>query len=360
MKLAYLAAANSIHTVRWVNELSRRGHKVHLITMHQVAKTSLIDASIDLHFLRVPPPTGYFLNSYSLRKLLSKIKPALLHTHYASGYGTLARLSNFHPALLSIWGSDVFTFPEETRWKEKLLRLNLAAADRIASTSHAMKKQAERFVVPKHAVAVTPFGVDCEKFKPVDSLRDADGFIIGTIKTLEPGYGIDTLMRAFGIIINNYQSPKRLRLLIAGKGVLRGKLESLAIDLGIAGRTQFLGYVPHTDVPRVLNQLSVFVSVSNSESFGVAVLEASACGVPAIVSDVGGLPEVVRNGVTGTIVPSGNPEALAKAMMDFIENEELAKSVGDAGRDFVVTHYEWGESVSRMERLYESIVNLHK
>lgn len=356
MKIAYLASAFSIHTVRWVNEMTKRGYEVHLITMHPPRTENPIDNNVSIYILPFSPPAGYFLNKWHLKKLLSRISPSLLHTHYAGGYGTLSRLSGFHPTLLSVWGSDIFDFPYQAKWKEKILRKNLAAPDYITCTSHIMKIQTKKFVNPKYPISVVPFGVDCQKFKPLEGIRNDDEFVVGIVKTLEENYGVKYLMEAFAMVRKNYIGSKRLRLLIVGEGPLKNQLKSLAKELEVENETDFLGYVPHSDVSRILNRFSVFVSVSDSESFGVAVIEASACGIPVIASDAGGLPEVVKHGETGFIVPRRNPQRTAEGIMKLIESPKLRDEMGRAGRNFVLQNYEWNENTSRMEKLYKKIM----
>lgn len=356
IKIAYLASAYSIHTVRWVNEMARRGYEIHLISMHHPNVHNSVDKAVKMHLLPFPPPLGYFLNKWHLKRLLKRIKPDLLHTHYASGYGMLSRLSDFHPTLLSVWGSDVFDFPYQSRWKDKILRQNLADADYIASTSYIMKQQTEKFISPKHPIVVTPFGIDCEKFRPIRWLNNQNEFTIGTVKTLEEVYSVDYLIKAFSIAKHTYSGLKRLKLLIVGDGSLKNQLIKLVAELGIDRDVMFLGSVPHADVPKILNCLSVYVAISLRESFGVAVLEASACGIPVIVSDVGGLNEVVKDCVTGFIVPARNPQATADAILKLIEDGEIREQMGKNGRNFVLKNYEWNENATRMEKLYERII----
>lgn len=355
-KIVYLANAASIHTVKWVNEMANRGHKIDLITMNPPDVINPIDNKVNIHLLPIHHPVGYFFNAYHLKRLLKLIKPDLLHVHYASGYGTLSRLSGYHPTLLSVWGSDVLIFPHQINWKRKLLKKNLASADYIASTSNIMKEETQKFVNSKNPITVTPFGVDCEKFKPMEILGKDNEFIVGTVKALEKNYGIEHLIRAFAILKKNYQGKKLLRLVIGGKGSLQNQLMNLTKELGINNETEFLGQIPHENVPGILNRFSVYVLASDSESFGVAVIEASACGIPVVVSDAGGLQEVVKDGVTGFIVPKRNPEEIAKALTRLIENNDLKNSMGLAGRDFVLQEYEWNENSDRMERLYDKIL----
>lgn len=351
MKIAFLAGYNSIHTVRWVNEMASRGHEVHLLTMHPGSEE--LKSGVRVYMLPYKPPFGYYLNTFKVRRILQAIKPDILHTHYASGYGTLARLSGFHPNLLSVWGSDVFDFPYESKFKMNLLIKNLRAADRIASTSYVMKKQVERLYKPEKEIAVTPFGVDCDLFKPVEAKKGGRKIRIGTVKRMAPKYGISTLIEAFALV---KKEVKDVELVLVGGGPQEEELKLLAKELDVADDVRFIGAVPHKDVPKWLNSFDIYAALKDSESFGVAVIEASACGVPVIVSDAGGLPEVVADGVTGYIVPRKNPQAAAEKIVKLILDEKARKSMGQAGREFVLRNYEWKENADRMERLYWEIV----
>ena len=161
MKLAFLAAGTSIHTVRWVNALAARGHEMHLWTMH-AAKEPLLN-SVQAEPLPVPPPLGYYLNAAQVRRRLARLQPDLLHVHYATGYGTLGHLCGYHPQVLSVWGKDVYEFPTISPLHRWLLASNLHAADWVCSTSQVMAEQTLR-VCPGlaepdgHVVAVIDAG----------------------------------------------------------------------------------------------------------------------------------------------------------------------------------------------------------
>ncbi len=356
MKIAFLAGHSSIHTVKWVNEMALRGHEVHLITMHP--GTEALHRNIQVYKLPFTPPHGYYLNTWHLRRLLQQINPDILNTHYASGYGTLARLSRFHPNLLSVWGDDVFSFPYESKAKLKIIQRNLAAADQITSTSHIMKKQTEAIYKPVNEIAVTPFGVDCGKFKPIRIKRVQTKIRIGTVKKMASEYGIATLIEAFAIVKNKHQGD--IELTLVGGGPEEEYLKLLAKKLDVCSCVDFVGPIPHYTVPEYLNSFDIYVALSDRESFGVAIIEASACGVPVVVSDAGGLPEVVVDGQTGFIVPRNNPEEAADRIIRLLNNESLRTSMGETGRRFVLENYEWKENADRMERLYELVVQRYR
>lgn len=350
-----LAGRHVIHTVKWVNEFSKRGHEVHLVTLHRGGLDPL-NETVRTHFLPYPPPFGYYLNVPHLRRLLRQIEPDVVNAHYASGYGTLARLSRCRPLVLSVWGSDVFEFPYRSWISRRIIQKNLAWADCIASTSHAMSKQVDLLLPTRRPVEVVPFGVDCSRFVPGPP-RGGSELRIGTVKTLSEPYGIDTLIRAFALVV---QKGLRAKLVIAGSGPQAESLKALAHSLGIADTVEFLGRVPNADVPNVLRSLDVFVALSNRESFGVAVLEASACGLPVVVSNVGGLPEVVRDGITGFVVPPNDPQAAADRILQLALDDTLRSTLGLNGRKFVVEHYEWNVCSERMESVLRQTVDFGK
>lgn len=320
---------------------------------------SLVDAPVEgatVHPLRRPTKTklDYFANVGFVWKLVKELKPDILHAHYATSYGLLGALSNYHPYVVSTWGRDVLGFPETSPLHRRLLEWNLAKADTVCATSRQLGKATDACLKNGKQSVITPFGVDLSFFKPGE--KPAGGNLtVGIVKTLEPKYGIEYLIRAFAKI--NGAQPN-LNLLIVGEGYLRKELEKLCSNLGIEQQTRFIGRVPHAEVPEWLNEIDIFVnpSVHESETFGVAVLEASACEKPVIASHVGGLPEVVQDGATGFLVPPGDADALAEKLEMLMKDAELRHRMGKAGREFVRKNYDWNESAKIMEELYLSLV----
>ncbi len=320
--------------------------------------TGSFHTNVKQYELKVPPPLGYYLNVLEARRLINRINPQVMNTHYASGYGTLSRLIDFHPVLLSVWGADVYDFPNQSHFKEKILRKNLMAADMIASTSHIMKLQTKKYIIPKHPIAVTPFGVDIDLFKPEHKQRS--GVItIGAVKKLHPKYGLNFLIQAFAALVKKHLSDIKFELVLAGKGPQEKELKRLTVKLKIDEYCRFTGHVPHLQVPGLLNTFNVFCapSVLDSESFGVAVIEASACELPVVVTNVGGLPEVTLDRQTGLIVPPRDPNALTSALEDLVKDPELRKRMGKAGRDFVRSKYCWNDNADVMEQLYFDLLD---
>ena len=358
MRIALLGPANSIHLQRWAAALVARGHAVSVVSQQRVER-SLLPTQADVCWLPHEGQLGYFTNALALRRHLVAWQPDLLNVHYASGYGTTGALAGFRPTLLSVWGSDVYDFPYESAIKGWLVRKVLRRATAVASTSHAMAEQVRRLTPERRAISVTPFGVDLARFSAQPSPRGP--LSIGIVKSLAPKYGVDLLLRAFAGLCADaavQAAQPACRLLIVGDGPQRGELQQLAAQLGISERTQFVGAVAHNEVPHWLHQLDIYAAPSrlDSESFGVAVIEAGACGLPVVVSDAGGLPEVVVAGVTGLVVPRSDVPALQAALKRLVLDASFRARLGAAGRAHVERHYEWGHCVDLMERCYADTI----
>jgi len=360
-RVALLGAANSIHTIRWANGLVERGIEVHVLTLHAPGRE--LSPQVHLHRLRCRAPLGYALAAGRVRRVLAEVQPELLNAHYASGYGLLARLSGFAPTLLSAWGSDIYQFPHKSRLHRRVVADNLRFATLVGSTSHAMARRIE--AIQPASIAITPFGIDHTQFFPCTRAEPSATapIVIGAIKALEHQYGIDTLLRAFQIVVSQLDRShpdisRRLELRIYGKGSEKQKLKKLARELQLDERVVFVGFIPHTKVPEALATLDVYVALSRQDSFGVAILEASSCGIPVVVSDADGPAEVVADNESGFIVPVDDPGFAAARIVDLVLNPELRAQMSARGREHVLQHYTWDHSLDVMLAAYRKTLCL--
>lgn len=358
MKLLIIAPINSIHTVRWVNSLVNHVDCLVVASMHGIVEK--IDTRIVYHKLPYSAPIGYFLNYRALKRIIKAENPDMIHTHFMSGYGTLSSLAvnkKRYPHLLSMWGSDIYDFPNKSPIHKALIKWASNKATCLASTSHVMKRQFYK-IYPKfkNAIAVTPFGVDTELFRPDPEKKDIDVFNIGIAKNMEDKYGVKYLIEGFSEF--NRKLPKS-KLHIIGSGSKLDEMKVLAKSLNISQNVNFHGRVNNAELPDYLNSwdVSVVPSILDSESFGVSAVEASACGLPVIVSNVGGLPEVVDHMKTGIVVPARDSGAIAQELEFLFKNKEIMASMGSMGREKVLENYSWEKSVAIMVSLYNKMQN---
>jgi glycosyltransferase involved in cell wall biosynthesis len=169
------------------------------------------------------------------------------------------------------------------------------------------------------------------------------------------------LLRAVALIRDRadaaYATPPAIDIVLAGDGPERERLEWETASLRLDSSVRFLGEVPHEEVPAVLQSLDIFAMPSTWEGFGVAALEASAMRLPVIASNIHGIPDVVKHGETGLLLPARDERALADAIVRLMEDAALRQRMGDAGRALVEKAYRWQDNMRLLERLYERVVS---
>ncbi len=223
----------------------------------------------------------------------------------------------------------------------------------------------ERYVrvgaVPHHKIRYVPNGVDTARFKPDLEARlglrkelNVEGsFVWLAVGRLDLQKDYSNLLRAFAKVRG--AKPEAL-LLIAGDGPLRPALEGLARTLGVDERIHFLGI--RRDVPELMNAADAYVMSSAWEGMPMVLLEASATGLPIVATDTGGNREIVLDGKSGFLVPPKDSEALAQAMIRMMAlSPDERRTLGQAGREYVVRSYDIERVVDLWEDLYMEFLN---
>lgn len=352
MKVVYLADAPYIHTRRWLAHFVERGIDCEVISFRPAdiegARVHHVDGSEPLGKAR------YLIHARRVKQLVQDLKPDLVHAMHLTSYGFLGALSSVRPLIISVWGTDILEAPNLTPFHRWLTRYSLARADAITATGLHLATETTRFTPRGTRVTSIPYGVDLQRFQPVER-PVSQRVTIGTASRFSPEKGLRYLLEAFAQLRQRFGD--RVALRIAGDGPERGKLDALVERLGIAGQTELAGWVEHAELPAFLQSLDVFVLPSTYEGFGVAAVEASAMALPVVASRVYGLPDVVKEGVTGFLVPAKNSVALAQAIGRLVEDPDLRVALGKAGRQYVAERYDWRENAAQMDRLYEKVLS---
>jgi glycosyltransferase involved in cell wall biosynthesis len=279
---------------------------------------------------------------------VAAFRPDLVHAHYVSRYGFWAALLPIdRPKIMSAWGADIEVFAGgHGGLNGYLLRWILSKADAVTASSQYLAQKTARWT--SQPVIVIPFGIDLTRFMPRPPNAGPLRWIIN--KALEPVYGIDLVLEAWGRVGD--QLPWVGRVL--GEGADRRRLEALAERWGLTQRVQFVGQVPADALPGVLAWADVGLYASRRESFGVAPLEMQALGRAVIVAATGGLPEVVCAEKTGVVVPTLAIEAWVPILADAARHPERFRQMGQHGPNWVQRRYNFDDNLAAMLALYRS------
>jgi glycosyltransferase involved in cell wall biosynthesis len=187
-------------------------------------------------------------------------------------------------------------------------------------------------------------GIDIDRFRLTEPKQRGPAIAVGR---LSPEKDFATLVRAAAIVA---RSDPSFHLEIAGGGPCAEELKRLIHDIKVGESVQLVGQV--TDIPALLKRASIFALSSLTEGVSLTILEAMATGLPVAATNVGGNPEVVTDGVTGLLVPPGDPVAMAEALLQLWQNPKLRVLMGKAGRERVETNFNAREMVRAYEGLY--------
>jgi len=230
--------------------------------------------------------------------------------------------------------------------------------DVIIPVSEAIKRSLmRRRGIPEHKIRVIHYGVDLKKFHPnghdqalakrLEFGATDDTVLIGILARLEPPKGHRFFVEAFSEVVKRFP---RARAIFAGDGSLRAELETSIRQAGLGKSIRFLG--TRNDVTELLNAIDLFVLPSISEGLPNVLLEAMACQKPVIATDIGGIPEVVRDGENGYLVPPGDSVALQAALLKSFAEPEKWASLAQRGRATVESEFSLEHQVASFEAIF--------
>ena len=355
-KLLLLGDINSVHLQKWISALCDE-FDIAVFSLDPLTNSTFIDEqNLKIKICTNNHPStntrfkiSYLMSFFKLRQFARSFEPDIVHAHYATSYGLLGSLLKHRLFFVSVWGTDVYQFPQNSFIHRKILDHVFECAKKIFSTSESMKNEIQQYIAKE--VSVIPFGIDLNRFKKMDTSISNSEFCVGTVKSLEPVYRIDLLIRGFALFRNKFKTGK---CFIYGKGFLEKELKDLIEILGMSEHILLQGWIDNAKVPDVLNSFDVFCAFSERESFGVSVIEASSCELPVIVSNAEGFMEVVEHNKTGIILEEANADSVAKALEYIHDDPDNAILLGQKGREFVKSNYNWQENVKIQVNHYKS------
>jgi glycosyltransferase involved in cell wall biosynthesis len=325
-----------------------------------------IPSAIELHNASIKSRDR--LAALRLCRILRKTRTDIAHVNNLAPWFDVALASVLAgcKCVLTFHGVEQgsFEFSASQRIRAKL-SLHLSAAVTAVAESACtllrdlLKVEGRQFVTINN-------GVDTDLFTPCASsaerqtVRDMIGlpqnaFVIGCVAALRPVKNHEGLLRAFREALQS--SPEiadQVWLALAGDGPLRAQLQVLSRDLDIDKNIVFLGH--RQDVIRILKALDVFVLNSVTEGMSYSLLEAMAVGLPTIATDVGSNPELIGDRKRGLLVPTGDGEALVKAILLAVGDRALMRSMGAEARDWIVERYSIKAMACRYAGVYEQIM----
>ena len=355
VRVLYFADAASVHTRRWVAAAVERGARAVVVTRN----AGEVPGADEVHVVR---PGSDKLSWFAAlpevrrlsRELAQRFKPSLVHGHYVTSYGMWAAACGLKvPKVLTAWGSDILVTPRESRLMRAVVSWSLHHADLITADSMDMLDEIARYhpAAPCHQIL---WGADTDRFVP--SAAPAEAFQVLSLRSWEPNYNIDVLLKAFARFVR--QRPEAgARLCLLGGGPDAASLQALAQQLGVQGQVDFVGRVGDQAMVDALQRSTVSVSVPTSDATSVSVLESMACGLPIIASDLPANRQWIEHGQGGWLVPVGDEVALCEALLSAHDQAAVRQTMGQHNRARIERDASRRGQMDAMWRLYEGVLH---
>jgi len=348
-------------------ELARRGHEVHFISYAQPFRLDTFQEGVFFHEVEMDdyplfehPPYSLAL-AVAIHDVASARGLDLVHVHYAIPHATSAWIARemgegAGPRVLTtLHGTDITLVGQHPSFKS-ITRFSVLRSDGISAVSEYLKKETEdRFGVAPGRIEVIPNFVDVARYRPGirpelrERLAGAGERILMHISNFRAVKRVPDAVHAFARVARTMPA----RLILVGDGPERPVAVREARRLGVEDRVTFLG--KHAAVEELLSSADLFLLPSESESFGLAALEAMACGVPVIGTHVGGLPEVVAP-EAGALLPVGATEAMGDAAVALLSDPMRWRKASEAARHIAVSQFSAERIVPAYEAWYRSVI----
>lgn len=299
------------------------------------------------------------LNIFRLYRLLRKHKIDLIHTHAYSA-GTIGRISAFLARVPIIISHNQSVYDYYNKYFNFVEWVLSSITDRIICCSDAVKKFTTEVQRIDAGRLMTVYN-GAEDFPPVSETATSrireeldipvDHSVICTIAQLNDKKGHAYFIRSAFMLL---KSRKRVSFLLVGDGILREGLKKLCVELDIEKNVIFAG--ERSDIPEMLSLTDIFVLPSVREGLGLSILEAMVCGKPVIATNVEGIPEIVKDGINGILVPPKDTEALCGAMKELLDDGAKREQMGSKGREMCGKDFSSRVMVGKIEELYDTLV----
>lgn len=351
-------------------ELAKRGHEIHFISYEQPFRLVGFQERVFFHEVEMDQYPLFEHPPYSLALAVAIHQVAethgldLIHVHYAIPHAASAWIAremltgSVGPAIITtLHGTDITLVGQHPSF-QSITRFSILKSDGLTAVSHYLRDETEaNFGVPAERIEVIPNFIDPHRYRrelePCHRATLAPGGekIVMHVSNFRAVKRVEDVVRVFAGIARRVPS----RLIMVGDGPERPRAQVVARELGVVEDVVFLG--KHTAVEELLACADLFLLPSESESFGLAALEAMSCGVPVVASRVGGIPEVVEDGVTGHLLSLGDVEGMADAGAAVLGDEKAWASMSQAARRRAGDRFSADQIVRDYETYYHRILS---
>ena len=370
MRVLYFTRDYTTHDFRFLTTMKAKDNRIFFLRLENLGrKLESRDFPEDVQEINWDinkKPFQYrkvFYYLFYLKKIIDRYKPDLIHAGPVHNVAFLSALTKFSPLVTMSWGSDILVEADKSYYLRKITTFTLKKSKVLIVDCETVALKAIQFGFPRDRIVKFPWGVDLNHFSPNKAtkirkqLKWDKKFIILSVRSWEPIYGIDILIKAFSRIAKDYPF---VRLLLLGGGSLSREIHQILESNDIVDFVYFGGQVNQNELHQYYNAADLYVSTSYSDGSSVSLMESLASGCPVLVSDISGNREWITEGKEGLLFCPGDEEDLVRQMEYVLQNRSSLSSMANAARKLAEQRANWSKNSKKLFHAYELAIKASK
>ena len=376
MRILYFSRGYTPHDYRFLTSLAGAGYEVLFLRLEQhgrqvedrslpptVEQLSWRGGKGPFRWRDVPGLIG------SLRDVLRRVKPDILHAGPIQTGAFLGALSGFQPLVSMSWGSDLLQDAGRNPWYHWITSYTLRHSTLLVGDNPSVRAKAVALGFPNERIYTFPWGIDLNQFSPSKGSVDPvepdlrarlgwqQNFVVLSLRSWEPVYGVDVMLRGFALAAQ--QAPE-LRLLMLGGGSQAGLVHRLIQEKGLQDIVHLGGQVKQADLPGFYRAADLYASAAHSDGSSVSLMEALGTGLPVLVTDIPSNHEWVDEGEQGWLFPDGDEYTLAECFLSALRSPERLAEMRRNARARAEERADWQKNFQVLASAYTAAVDIAK
>lgn len=353
MKICYLGNINLPWNRDLADYFADKGHRIYFITFEgpkiKYKNTEIIRLKTGLGFFK------YLLYLPKIKKIIQAINPDLIHVNWATSYGFISSLLDFHPLVISCIGGDVLLEEQKAdRNPMRILLIKLIIRNVLKKADYLLpiSKEVERKIIS--------YGLPTDKMQvffvePVikNMVSQKEETTIISNRRLTELYQIDVFLKACALV--KKQLPN-IKIVIAGEGNKKQQYLKLAHQLGLKGNIEFTGWLPEEKMQERISQAAIFVSTSPSDGTPASILEAMELKTAVVAVDNQASQEWIKHNSSGYLFACGDYKRAADYILDLLKNKDKRRLFSERSYKIVKEKADFSKNIIKLEKVYSSLV----
>ena len=361
MKVLYFTRDYTPHDFRFLKAIRENGDDVwymRLETRNFYENRALPDGVQTVDWAFGKEPFDLEANAEAaidaFREVFQKIQPDVVHSGPLTDCSWIAAKAGIHPHTAMSWGFDLGREIETIPGAKERARFALSQADWFLGDCYMELDTAEKLGYDRSKATIFPWGIDVERFSPGtgkvrEQIAENGNFLILSLRTMEPNYDVETVVRAF---LTAVKEEPGMRLILLGDGSQMPLLKEIAAADPNGNKISFLGRQPNDLLVDYYRSCDLYVSASIVDGSSVSLLEAMGTGIPVLMSSIPGNLEWVTDGANGLLFPTRDIRTLSEKMLFCARNTKQISQYAEAARKLIEEKADWNKNKQKIHLAY--------